>query len=105
MEVKLVGVALAVHLGHYVLVVIVAKRTGHLIVVHVWLGLALSPLARDLIRVSEFELAASALPGNNVGISGVGEELQQELPQLNLAAALAHQSAGGVAKHGVRVYK
>lgn len=61
-KVKLVGVALPVHLGHDVLVVVVAQCTAQLIVVHVGLALSLPPAPRHLVRVSHLELAVGALP-------------------------------------------
>lgn len=87
LEVKLVGVALAVHLGHDVLVVVVAQGAAQLVVVHVGLALALAPALGDLIWVGHLELAVGALPGDDAGVVAVGQELQQELPQLDLAGA------------------
>jgi len=83
-EVELVGVALAVHLGHDVLVVIVAQRAAQLVVVHVGLALALAPAPRHLVRVGHLELAVGALPGDAAGVGAVRQELQEELPQLDL---------------------
>ena len=51
LEVKLVGVSLAVNLCHDVLVIIVAKGTTKLVVIHVGLVLSLSPASSDLIGV------------------------------------------------------
>ena len=86
-EVELVGVALAVDLSHNVLVVVVAQRTTQLVVVHVGLRLALPPAACHLVRVDQLKLALRALPGDAGGVGGVGEELQEELPQLDLSGA------------------
>ncbi|RUS88094.1 hypothetical protein EGW08_004147, partial [Elysia chlorotica] len=96
-EVKLVGVTLSVnlgrgrvlrdscsYLGHDVLVVVVAQRAAQLVVVHVGLGLALPPAARHLVRVDQLELAVRALPGDARAVTGVREQLQEELPQLDL---------------------
>lgn len=80
LEVELVGVALAVHLLHDVLVIIVPERPAELVVVHVRLALALAPLARHLVRVEQLELAVSALPGDAGRVGLVGEQLEQELP-------------------------
>ena len=79
-EVELVGVPLAVDLGHNVLVVVVAQRTTQLVVVHVGLRLALPPAARHLVWVDQLKLALRALPGDAGGVGGVGEKLQEELP-------------------------
>ena len=84
-EVELVGVALAVHLGHDVLVVVVAQGAAQLVVVHVGLGLALTPAARHLVRVHQLELAVGALPRDAARVGRVRQQLQQELPQLDLA--------------------
>ena len=75
------------HLGHDVLVVVVAERAAQLVVVHVGLGLALPPAARHLVRVDQLELALRALPGDTRGVGGVGEQLQEELPKLDLPGA------------------
>ena len=52
-EVKLVGVALPVHLLHDVLVVVVAQGSRHFVVVHVWFGFSLTPASCNLVRVTE----------------------------------------------------
>uniref|UniRef100_A0A1I8GJU7 Protein kinase domain-containing protein n=1 Tax=Macrostomum lignano TaxID=282301 RepID=A0A1I8GJU7_9PLAT len=86
-KVELVGVALAVHLGHDVLVVIVAQRPAQLVVVHVGLGLALAPASGHLVRVGQLELAVGALPDDAAGVAAVRQQLQQELPQLDLTGS------------------
>jgi len=58
-----------------------------LVVVHVGLGLPLAPSAGDLVGIGELELAIGALPGDAAGVVGVREQLEQELPQLDLARA------------------
>lgn len=83
-EVELVGVALAVHLGHDIFVIIVAQRTAQLVVVHVGLALPLPPAPRHLIGVCHLELAVGALPGDAASVGAVRQELQKELPQLDL---------------------
>lgn len=84
LEVKFVGVALAVHLSHDVLVVVVAQGATQLVVVHVGLALALAPALGHLIGVGHLELAVGALPGDDAGVVVVRQQLQQELPQLDL---------------------
>ena len=71
LEVELVGVAFAVHLGHDVLVVVVAQRATQLVVVHVGLALPLAPALGHLIRVGHLELAVGALPGDDGGVVAV----------------------------------
>ena len=85
LEVKFVGVALAVHLRHDVLVIVVAESAAQLVVVHVGLALALAPALGHLVRVGHLELSVGALPGDDAGVVAVGQQLQQELPQLDLA--------------------
>ena len=106
-EVELVGVALAVHLGHDVLVVVVAQRTAQLVVVHVGFGLPLAPAARHLIRVHQLELAVRALPRDAARVGRVRQQLQQELPQLDLTRPCNGQSSrqySGVTGHGTFGY-
>lgn len=80
MEVKLVGVALAMNLGHDVFVVVVAKSATELVIVHVGLALSLSPAFGHLVRISHLELPVGALPGYEAGVVVVRKKLQQELP-------------------------
>ena len=86
-EVELVGVALAVHLRHDVLVVVVTQGATQLVVVHVRLVLALAPALRHLVRVDHLELAVRALPLDARHVVAVRQQLEQELPQLDLTAA------------------
>lgn len=89
-KIKLVGVALAVDFGHDVFVVVVAQCPAQFVVVHVGFAFALSPAPSHLVRVDELELAVGALPGDAWHVGAVREELQQELPQLNLPAAFLY---------------
>lgn len=83
-KVKLVGVAFAVDFGHDVFVIIVAQRTAQLVVVHVWLALPLTPAPGHFIWVRHLELAVGAFPGDATSVGTVGQELKEELPQLDL---------------------
>ena len=83
-EVELVCIALAMHLGHDVFVIIVAQRSAKLVIVHVGLALPLAPTPCHLIRVCHLEFTISALPGDTAGIGAVRQELQEKLPQLDL---------------------
>ena len=89
LEVKFVGVSLAVDFGHDVLVVIVSQSSAKLVVVHVGFVFALTPLSGDFVGIHEFEFAVGAFPRDASGVLGVGQELEEELPQLNLSAACA----------------
>jgi len=107
-EVKLVGVPLAVHLGHDVLVVVVPQRAAQLVIVHVGLALALAPAPRHLVRVGHLELPVGALPGDAAGVGAVRQQLQEELPQLDLTGAWrgAHrgQSQSLTQSHNIRLH-
>ena len=70
-EVIAIGVALAVHLRHDVLVVVVAKGPTQLVVVHVRLALPLAPAPSHLVRVDQLELAARALPRDAARVAAV----------------------------------
>lgn len=75
LKVELVGVALAVHLLHDVLVVIIPERPAELVIVHVWLALTFAPLARHLVGVEQLELAVAALPADAGRVCLVSEQL------------------------------
>ena len=86
-EVELIGVALTVDLRHDVLVVVVSQGPTQLVVVHVRLVLALAPALRHFVRVDHLELAVGPLPLDARHVVAVREQLEQELPQLDLTAA------------------
>ena len=73
------------YLGDHVAVVVVAERARQLLVVHGRLVLALAPQLRDDLGTIEFELAVVAHPVDDLDVVLVGEQLEQELPQLDLA--------------------
>lgn len=93
-EVEFVGIPLAMHLGHDVLVVVVAQGAAELVVVHVGLAFPLAPAPRHLVGVRHLELAVGALPGDAVGVGAVRQQLQQELPQLDLPAPCGEEQSG-----------
>lgn len=84
---KFVHVSFAGRLMYDVLVVIISKATAQLFVVHFWFVLAHTPPAGHLVRVREFEFPVVTRPGNECLTSAIGQQLQQELPQLYGAAA------------------
>lgn len=92
MEIKLVSVPLSVDFCHDVFVVVVAQRSAQLVIVHVGFALAFPPAPSHLVRVDELELAIGALPGDARHVGAVREELQQELPQLNLTTACVEET-------------
>lgn len=89
LEVEFVGVSLAVDFGHDVFVVVVSQSSAKLVVVHVGLVFAFAPLSGDLVGIHELEFAIGAFPGDASRVFGVGQELEEELPQLDLTAACA----------------
>lgn len=76
LEVEFVCVAFAVHFGHDVFVVVVAKGTAELVVVHVRLAFSLPPAFGHLIRVCHLEFPISSLPGDDGRVVAVGKQLQ-----------------------------
>ena len=88
MEIKLVSISLAVHFLHNVLIIIISESSAHLVIVHVWFRLPLSPFPGNLIRVSQLELPGGPLPGDEGGVGGVRQKLQEELPELYLSRGL-----------------
>lgn len=89
LEVKFVSVSLAMDFGHDVFVVIISQSSAKLVVVHVGLVFALAPLSGDLVGIHELEFAVGAFPSDASRVLGVGQELEEELPQLDLSAACA----------------
>lgn len=87
MEVKFVGIPLAMHFGHNVFIVVVSEGPAQLVVIHVGLAFALPPAPGHLIGVRHFELPVGPLPGDTAGVGTVREELQEELPELDLPAS------------------
>lgn len=86
-KVKLVGISLAVYFCHDVLVIVVSQCTAQLIVVHVRLGFALAPASGNFIRIRKLELPVCAFPCDAVRVGTIGEELQEELPELDLSTS------------------
>ena len=64
------------------------EGAAELVVVHVGLALLVSPHLGHLVRLDQPKLAPSALPPDDVPMAvRTGEQLQQELPELDLARA------------------
>lgn len=84
MEVELVGIAFAMHFRHDIFVIVVAQRTAQLVIVHVGLALTLTPSSRHFIWICHFKLAIGPFPSDAPCIGTVGQELQKELPKLDL---------------------
>lgn len=61
------------------------QGSAQFVVVHVGLRFPFAPPTRHFVRVGELELAVGALPGYATGVRRVAEELQEELPKLDLS--------------------
>lgn len=73
-----------------ILVVVVAQTATQFFVIHFWFVLPDAPSAGHLVRVRKFEFPAVACPGDESLARLVRQQLQQELPQLDRAAACQH---------------
>lgn len=74
---------------HDVLVVVVAQGTTQLVIIHVGFALPVSPLASDFVRIQKFEFAIVPFPFDTRAVfRRVGQQFQQELPQLDLTATI-----------------
>ena len=61
------------------------EGSAQFVVVHIGLALSFSPPARHLVGVGQLEFAIGALPGDARRVGGIGQKLEQELPQLDLS--------------------
>lgn len=87
---------------------LIPKSSAELIVVHVGLRLAFTPTPGYLIWVNQLEFTPGTVPANASNIVGIGQQLQQELPQLYLPRAcgrLGYESTAGRVDHLVRICK
>lgn len=80
------------------------QRPTQLIVVHVRLGLAFAPALRHLVGISQLEFAVGAHPCYVRGIRRISKQLEQKLPQLDLAGALRHQTVRECVQQLVFIY-
>ena len=97
---KSVHIALARRFQDYVLVVIISHCSGHFFIVHLWLVFPHPPSNSNLIRVIHLELPAVPGPGDDAEAGLVGEELQQELPQLDGTRAREAGTSRGLGYDG-----
>jgi len=74
------------YLGHDVLVVVIPQRAAELVIVHVRFAFSFTPASSHLVRVSQFELTGRSVPRYTRRVARVRQQLQQELPQLDLTA-------------------
>lgn len=66
--------------------------SAELLVVHRWFVLSLTPFLGHEFRLVEFELSLFTDPRDAVSCVFVRQELQQELPQLDLTIVTCHQT-------------
>jgi len=81
------GYCKTVNLGHDVLVVVVSQCSAKFVVVHVRFALPFTPTPSNLVRINQLELAVCTFPTDAVDVTAIRQQLQQKLPQLNLAAS------------------
>lgn len=84
-EVEFIGEPLAFGLMEDPLVVVVSESPAQLVVVHLGFTLPGPPQPGHLIRVLDDELAVVPLPGDDVMVLFFPEQLQDEVPQLDLS--------------------
>ena len=73
------------HLLDDVFVVVISECPRKFVVVHIVFVFSEAPELRDLLGVDEFELHLHARPGDEVLVLPAAEQLQQELPQRDVA--------------------
>jgi len=74
-------------LRDHVAVVVVAEGAGEFLVVHGRLALAPAPHPRHFFRINQLKLTVITDPLDDCHACGVGQQLQQKLPQLNLGTS------------------
>ena len=72
------------YLGNHIPIVVIPERAAQFLVVHAGFVLALAPHLGHHLGVVEFELAVVPDPLNHLAAVLVRQQLQQELPQLDL---------------------
>ena len=93
---KPVDVALVGNFLDDVLVVVVAETATQFLVVHGGLALAFSPAPGDLWRVGDLELPVGLVGPLDAGLAlPVREQLEEELPQLDLGPSAELHLRGG----------
>lgn len=92
MKVKFVGIPLAMHFRHNVLVIVVSEGSAQLVVIHVGLAFAFSPAPRHFVRVRHLEFPVGPFPRDTAGVGTVRQQLEKELPQLDLPAPCETQA-------------
>ena len=76
----------------------VPECPAELVVVHVSLVLLVAPLLGHLVGLDESKLSDSTLPDDQLTVLlGPGQQLQEELPKLDLTGGVATAGRGGAA--------
>lgn len=80
--------------------VILPQCPAQLVVVHLWFTLPGPPKSGHLIWVLDDKLAVVPLPGNDIMIFFFPEQLQDEVPQLDLSGPRARLGLVGPVREG-----
>ena len=70
---------------YHVAIIVIPESTAQLLVVHRGFVFSPAPLLRHLLRVIQFELTIVSNPHDEMAAAFLGEQLQKELPQLDLS--------------------
>lgn len=84
-EVELVGESFPFGLVQDPFVVVVSERSAELVIIHLGLALAGAPQPCHLVWVFDDELAVIPLPGDDIMVLLLPQQLQDEVPQLDLS--------------------
>lgn len=80
---KAIHVSLPGNFVDDVLVIVVAKASAQLLVIHFWLVFPSPPAPGNLLRVNQLELPFTPGPRNTILAVAVCQKLQQKLPELD----------------------
>lgn len=92
MKVKFVGIPFAMHFGHNVLIIVVSEGSAQLVIIHIGLAFAFSPAPCHFIRVRHLEFPIGPFPCDTAGVGTVRQQLEEELPQLDLPTPCKKQA-------------
>lgn len=84
---KSVDISLASSFQDDIFVVVISHGSRHLLIVHLWFILPVSPPGGDLVRIVHLELPSVPSPGYEVLAGLVSQEFQEKLPQLDRATS------------------
>lgn len=71
MKVKFIGIPLAMHFGHNVLVVVISEGSTQFVIIHVGFALALSPSSGHLVGVCHLEFSIGSFPCDAAGVGAI----------------------------------